>query len=49
MMQDILESKTRARPSSPPLAFSLQGKEGSEAEGFHKAVYQDSNFKDFFE
>ena len=49
IMQDILENKTRARPSSPPLAFSLQGKEGSEAEGFHKAVYQDSNFKDFFE
>ena len=38
LMQEVLERKRQARPSSPPLAFNFEGKAGSEAEGFLSAV-----------
>ena len=35
----IAERKRPARPTSPPVAFSFRGKEGSEAENFLQTVY----------
>ena len=50
LMQEVLERKRQARPSSPPLAFNFEGKAGSEAEGFLSAVNSgeaDSGLKSF--
>lgn len=39
LMQEVLEQKRQARPSSPPHSFDFFGEQGSELDEFFKAVY----------
>ena len=50
-IRDVLEDTRPARPSSPPVSFSLEGLKDSPAEGFHKATYGDlgKSLNDFLE
>ena len=50
LMQEVLEQKRQARPSSPPHAFNFVGKPGSEVEGFLAVVNgDDKNLKPFLD
>ena len=38
-LKELVKGERPARPVTPPLAFNLVGKRGSEAKGYHDAVY----------
>ena len=50
LMQEVLDQKRQARPSSPPHSFEFSGKAGSEVEEIFKAVYTpDKDLKAFLD